>query len=129
MIDAARLSNWDDRLTAHLRAAGEAVQAGEDMFCAMFGAGAVEALTGVDPTADYRGRYAEVRDNLEAVIDGLVPIIPKALAQRGDLAWHEGNVGVVIGGDALFVGTVNDIPCLVRVARADWEKAWGVGHG
>ncbi len=88
----------------------------------------MSAITGRSPARQFRGRYLEVADNLEATIDGLFPVRPKAFARRGDLAWKDGAVGVVIGAEALFVGT-NEAgePDLVRFARPTWEKAWAVG--
>lgn len=124
----ARLKDWDDRLGSYLAAATEAVREGREHFCALFAAGAVEAQTGENPAEAFRGRYAETAENLERTIDGLFAERPKALARRGDLAWHDGAVGVVIGSDALFVGeNAAGEPDLVRVPRRDWVKAWGVG--
>lgn len=120
---SARLPDWDIRLFAFLRDAAVAVQEGREHYCALFCAGAVEAVTGDNPAAQFRGHYSEVAANLETVISGLLPEISPGVAGRGDLAWHEGSVGVVIGGDALFVGHDND---LVRVPRSAWEKAWQV---
>ena len=119
----ARLPNWDQRLFAYLSTARVAVRSGDTNYCALFAAGAVEAVTGEDPAAAFRGHYREAADNLETVISGLFPEIAVGQAGRGDLAWHEGSVGVVIGGEALFVGYDRD---LVRVPRPAWEKAWQV---
>lgn len=124
-----RLQDWEARFVAYLTEANAAALAGDGDYCALFACGAVEAVTGDDPADGFRGRFAEVRDNLEATIDDLFSEIPLALAQRGDLAWHDGSVGVVIGGEALFIGEVVGVPGLVRIARRDWVKAWGVGHG
>lgn len=122
---SGRLPTWDMALASYLAQVVPEVREGRDDLCALFAAGAVEAVTGDNPAARFRGRYAEVAEALEATIDGLFPEVPRAFAQRGDLAWYDGSVGVVVGGDALFVGD-ND---LEHVPRALWVKAWGVGRG
>jgi len=106
--------------------------------CALFAAGAVLAMTGEDPAGPFRGRYcsrwsgdellaAHGSDTLEAAIDGLFPQVAIGFAKRGDLAWHEGSVGVVAGRFALFVGEDMDGTArLIRVPRGAWEKAWAV---
>lgn len=124
-----RRPDWEARLVAYMDAARLAVEAGDEAFCGLFAAGAVEAVTGDDLAAQYRGRYREIAARLEAVIDEHLPERPRALAQRGDLAWHDGSVGVVMGDNAYFVGERDGKPALVNVPRAEWQKAWGVGHG
>lgn len=115
---------------AYLETANARVRNGNEQFCALFACGAVEAVTGANPADEYRGRFHQVADELEATFDRHFPERPAALAQRGDLAWHDGSVGVVMGGDALFVGEQPEgTPALVTVPRAAWSKAWGVGHG
>ena len=119
----ARLVDWDTRFTTYLGDARARAREGQEDYCALFASGAVEAVTGENPADRFRGHYREVADNLEAVVAGLFAEIAPGVAGRGDLAWHEGSVGVVIGADALFVGD-NE---LVRVPRHQWEKAWFVG--
>lgn len=129
-MTAVRLSDWEPRLVAYVTAARETVRAGDPSFCALFSTGAVEAVTGNNPARRYRGRYRETADRLEAAFDETFPEIPPSLAQRGDLAWYEGVVGVIMGGDAVFVGERPDgTPDLVTFPRSAWSKAWGVGHG
>jgi hypothetical protein len=120
-----RLSDWEARLAAYLGVATEAARAGTVNFCALFAAGAVEAVTGEDPAKQFRGRYAETAARLEDALDGLFPVRPVAFARRGDLAWSGAAVGVVVGSEALFV-TNRD---LLRLPRRDWSKAWTVGDG
>jgi hypothetical protein len=122
-MTSGRLPDWDSRFTAYLAEARANVRAGLEDYCALFAAGAVEAVTGENPAAAFRGRYREVADKLEHVIDGLFAEIAPGVAGRGDLAWFNGSVGVVIGGEALFVGTDRDF---VRVARHEWSRAWQV---
>lgn len=125
-----RLSDWETRFADYLAEATIAVRAGRENFCALFAAGAVEAVTGTNPAKKYRGRFRETAGRLEAALDETFAERPPALARRADLVWHNGAVGVVIGSDALFVGTnETDAPDLLRVARRDWAKAWSVGNG
>lgn len=126
---SARLPDWETRLVDYLDDARVRVEAGDDEYCALFAAGAVEAVTGDNLADEYRGRYRYVADNLQAVIDEHLPERPRALAQRGDLAWHDGSVGVVTGDEAYFVGERDGVPALVNVPRREWVKVWGVGHG
>lgn len=120
----ARLPDWDPRFTAYLAQASGMVREGREQFCALFAAGAVEAVTGDNPAATFRGRYSEVATALEETIDSLFAVKPTAFAQRGDLAWHDGCVGAVIGGEAIFIGEHGEF---VRIARREWQKAWAVG--
>lgn len=118
-----RLPDWETRLSGYLTDAMARVRAGEPAFCALFAGGAVEALVGVDPSKAFRGRLKATSEVLEETLDGLFAERPVALARRGDLAWYDGSVGVVIGDEALFVADRD----LVRVARSQWAKAWSVG--
>lgn len=123
-----RLPDWEERLSAYikevrLRIARDGA-AGE--LCALFAAGGVEAVTGRNPARRFRGRYADSADRLEEIVDALLPAVPPALAQRGDVVLHDGSLGVCFGADALFVG---EAEALVRIPRAGWLKAWGVGRG
>lgn len=130
LSDLERLPDWETRLSAYLADARPRVQAREQNLCALFAAGAVEAVTGTDPAKPFRRKYAATAKRLEAAMDELTAARPAALARRGDLAWHGGSVGVVVGSEAVFVGeTPAGAPDLVRVHRRDWEKAWSVGNG
>lgn len=106
--------------------------------CAMFAANAVVAVTGTDPIPKFRGKYSTQTGSikalkrygagtLESTIDSKFEVKPASNAIRGDLAFYEGSVGVVMGGFAVFVGENDKKPGLVKVPRADWEKAWSVG--
>lgn len=84
--------------------------------CALFAAGAVEAMTGVDPAADFRGRYRTIDEGLALVGPAghvghaatLFPEISPMRAQVGDLAEVEGDggpaLGVVIGPQIAAMG-------------------------
>lgn len=126
----ARLSTWEGDLAAYLAEARRSVRGGQKHACALFALGGAKAQTGVDVAAKYRGKYKATAARLEAAFDDEFPTVETALAQRGDLAFCDDSVGIVIGGDALFVGDGEDgKPTLIRVPRAKWSKAWAVGRG
>lgn len=132
-----RTGDWERALSAYLAECEGRPYAYGEHDCGLFAAGAVLAMTGSDPAEPFRGRYCSkwsaaeaLRDHgagtLEATLDGLFPEVPIGFARRGDLAWHEGSVGVVYGAVALFVGDVDGAARLIKVPRAAWEKAWAV---
>ena len=51
-----RLPDWEARFVAYLGAARTAVEEGRENYCALFAAGSVEAVTGDNPAAAFRGR-------------------------------------------------------------------------
>jgi hypothetical protein len=83
--------------------------------CCTFAAGAVEAMIGVDPMAEFRGTYstiAEYRQALKTIGKGtlyktLVSKFGKPVngcrGVKGDVAWHDRNCGVVLGYYAMFI--------------------------
>jgi hypothetical protein len=104
--------------------------------CCLFAAGAVIEITGEDPMSEFRGKYDSLKGSLkvikeigagtlEATLDGKFPEIGIGHAQRGDLAFFDGSVGVVMGGFAYFASDDG----LERVPRALWDKCWSVGRG
>lgn len=134
----ARISTWEAALSAYLAAQRGKPFAHGAHDCALFAAGAVLAMTGSDPAADFRGAYRSIAGSvralkdigagsLEATIDAIFPVIPAGIARRGDLVWHDGSVGVCMGGIAFFVGHEGDAVGLVMVPRAEWVKGWRIG--
>jgi hypothetical protein len=131
-----RLSDWETRLSDYISLKrSEPFEYGSNDCCA-FAAGAVQAISGEDFYAPYRGQYStefgalralqEIgQGDVEKTIDALFPEIGIGHAQRGDLAFFDGSVGVVMGGFAWFVSDEG----LERVPRAMWDKAWGVYRG
>ena len=104
--------------------------------CCLFAAGAVEAVTGDDPMSEFRGNYDSLKTSikaikdigagtLEATMDGKFPEVAIGHAQRGDLAFFNDSVGVVMGGFAYFVSDDG----LERINRSLWNKCWGVDRG
>lgn len=133
-----RRSTWEADLAAYIASVRDRPFEWGAHDCALFAAGAVIAITGDDPIPEYRGKYTtEIGSakalkrfgagTLDATLDRLFPPVPRAMAQRGDLVWHDDSVGVVMGGHALFVGREGEHEGLVKVERALWEKGWRVG--
>jgi len=104
--------------------------------CCLFASGAVEAVTGEDPMSEFRGKYDSLKGSLkaikdigagtlEATLDGKFPEVAIGNAQRGDLAFFDDSIGVVMGGFAYFVSDDG----LEKVSRDMWDKCWSVGRG
>ena len=136
-----RVSTWERRLGDYLASRRALPFAYGSNDCAMFAAGAVEALTGQDPAAAFRGAYRSAAGSvralrgigegtLEATIDAIFPAIAVGKIGRGDLVWNGEAVVVCIGAVALFVGQHGEVDALhdglVRVPRAEWVKGWRV---
>lgn len=97
-VPIVRRPDWGQRLSEFLReCVQEKVVLDWDMFsCASWACDGVEAFTGVDLFAEYRGKaksmaqtYALIHksgfDSLEAIVASKLPTIPVAFARRGDL--------------------------------------------
>lgn len=131
-----RISTWEDALSNYIVAKRhEAFEYGVND-CCLFAAGAVEAMTGEDPMPEFRDKYNSLKTSLQAIkdigsgtleatMDGKFPEVEIGHAQRGDLAFFDGSVGVVMGGFAYFVSDDG----LERINRSLWDKCWGVGRG
>lgn len=131
-----RISAWEDALVNYI-----AIKRHEPFNygvndCCLFAAGAVEAITGEDPMPEFRGKYDSLKTSLiairdigagtlEATMDGKFPEVEIGHAQRGDLAFFDDSVGVVMGSFAYFVSDDG----LERINRSFWDKCWGVGRG
>lgn len=105
-----RVRDWRARLGRYLaRAAHEPFAWGESD-CALFAAGAVEAMTGVDPAADWRGHYTTERgawrvlrrrgfESLADAVAAAMPGIAPGEAREGDIAvigeGREATIGVI----------------------------------
>lgn len=131
-----RISTWEDALSNYI--AVKRYDRFEYGFndCCLFAAGAVIAVTGEDPMPEFRGKYDSLKGSLkvikeigagtlEATMHSKFLQIEIGHAQRGDLAFFDDSVGVVMGSFAYFVSDDG----LERVNRSLWDKCWGVGRG
>lgn len=131
-----RISTWEEALSNYIATKRhEPFDYGVND-CCLFAAGAVEAITGEDPMSEFRGKYDSLKGSikalkdigagtLEATMDNKFPEVEIGHAQRGDLAFFNDSVGVVVGGFAYFVSDDG----LERINRSFWDKCWGVGRG
>jgi len=125
-----RRPDWHPRLQGFLATATGRPFAHGTHDCALFVAGAVEAMTGSDPGARYRGRYTTLKGGLKLVgRDGLADHVavfarvfaevPPALAAAGDIAVI-GEVGTpalgIFGGEAIFVLRAGGLGLMPRAA-------------
>lgn len=140
-----RLPDWEERLGVYVSSVRERPFHYGEHDCILFSAGAVEAQTGTDIAADYRGKYSDKagaaailkqvgKGTLLRTLDATLERRKPSRARRGDLVWFEASVGVCIGGEALFVGEerlaekagVLMREGLITVPRRLWAKAWAV---
>lgn len=140
-----RLPAWEELLSDFMMANREREFAWGDWDCILFACWAVEAMTGHDVAAAYRGRYSDAKGARAALrelgkgtllrtVDGEFKRKPVGYAQRGDLVWRDGCVGVCLGAGAAFLtepGLLEKYGAprlgnMVLLPRALWQKAWAV---
>lgn len=140
-----RLPDWEQRLSAYITAAWDRPFDWGQHDCILHSASAVEAQTGVDIAADYRGRYSDKASaaailktqgegTLLRTLDATLERRKPSRARRGDLVWYKGAIGVCLGAEAAFVGedrladAANVVmrEGLVMISRGLWTKAWTV---
>jgi hypothetical protein len=131
-----RVAIWEEALSDYIsNKRDEPFQYGVND-CCMFAAGAVEAMTGVDPMEEFKGTYSDLRGSikvlkeigegdLETTLDSKFEEVAISHAQRGDLAFFDESVGVIMGSFAYFVSDEG----LERIPREMWEKCWSVDFG
>lgn len=131
-----RLSDWEMQLSEYvLSKKNQPFEYGVND-CCLFAAGAVEVITGENPIPEFIGAYDSLKTSIKALktlgsgtlektMDAKFTEIQIGYAQTGDLAFHDGSIGVIIDADALFVSDDG----LVRISRDNWTKAWSVGRG
>lgn len=113
-MQITRLPDWRPRLDAWIAAAQGQVFVYGVQDCALFAAGAVEAMTGIDLAAEWRGRYASEAEG-RALVGGdhvalarsLLPARPSVLdATIGDVAIVEAPRGrqalAIVGGEHIL---------------------------
>lgn len=134
-----RMADWDTRLAAYLEPLRLRPFQWGKHDCCTFAAGAVEAMTGVDPMPEFRGRYTTAigsaraltrfgAGTLAATLDTKFATVPAPLAQRGDVVMTGGLLGICLGTFAMAVGTEGEREGLIRLPRAEWiePRAWRV---
>lgn len=93
--DLIRTKGWRGRLATYLAATATVEFRPGAHDCALFAAGAVQAMTGVDPAAAWRGRYTTLvgglrvikRDGHGGMLDLVAGLLPATTSPRaGDIA-------------------------------------------
>lgn len=137
MTKAVRMKDWEPRLVAYLAAAARREFKPGVHDCALFTAGALEAMTSVDHAADWRGRYKTLSGGRRALkkaghadhvalVASLFDEVPPAFAHRGDIAVVDGAEGAALGivqGEGIYVLRPEG---LAVVRRADMKRAFRV---
>ena len=143
--NVARRHDWPERLDAYLAQTSAQAFAWGVNDCALFACAAIEAMTGVDPAAELRGRYNTragalrvlrtegggldvVAGNLAAQ-HGFEEIKP-ALAQRGDLVLldtEDGPALAIVGHDGMNAVCAGP-QGMTRVPVLSCRRAWAVGR-
>lgn len=137
-----RYPDWEVRLAAYLEPLRTRPFAWGDHDCCTFAAGAVAAMTGVDPMPEFRGRYSTAigsaralrrfgQVTLAATLGAKFRQVPPALCHRGDIVMSDGLLGIGWGTFLFAVGREGDREGLVRIDRAKWVApiAWRVEYG
>ncbi|CUH67963.1 hypothetical protein TG4357_03310 [Thalassovita gelatinovora] len=132
-----RYPDWNSRLIKYLSTAVETPFQPGIHDCALFFAGAVEAQTGKDHAAPYRGRYTTLRGGLRVLRkDGFgdhialaahhLPEIPPSFAQPGDGAVIDTPDGPALGvvqGERIYVLGIDRLHLMPRLNAT---RAFGV---
>ena len=141
-----RRRHWEAELTRFVANNRDRRHKWGEWDCILMASSAIEAMTGTDPAAEYRGRYDDERGAAQALrdigegtlvktIDAQLERTPVSMARRGDLVEVKGSIGVCIGGVAVFVGEerfaenagIAPRQGLVTIPRTEWVRAWKVG--
>lgn len=120
-----RLENWRDRLRAYVRATARMPFEFGTNDCALFAAGAIREMTGVDLAAEFRGQYSDeatgrvllAKSGFNSPIDMLAAHFPEAeRARAGDICVVYGDVTGVSQGRAVYVLTADGIATVPATA-------------
>jgi hypothetical protein len=132
-----RFPDWEARLRIYLESVRELAFEWSTHDCCTFSAGAVEAMTGVDAMAEFRGAYSDEeaakralrrigKGTLAKTLDAKFEAVDPAFAHRGDLVLADGNLGISLGHISMHVGELGERQGLVKMPRASWSRAWKV---
>lgn len=130
-----RLPDWEARLHAYLDSVAKTPFAWGTHDCALFVGDCVQAMTGIDPAAAYRGVYSNEtgarlalkrhgKTTLVATFDDAFGMnVAPARAHRGDIVQiDDTTAGVCMGAFGFFVGDAG----LVRHPYSDFTRAWSI---
>lgn len=124
-----RLFDWNSRLHQYLEGMARAPFSWGQNDCMLFAAGAVQAMTGIDHAAEFRGRYATARggqrilrsagyESHVALAESLFREAQAvAYAREGDLAVVQTEAGLALGvfaGAGIYVVGLSGLAILPR---------------
>lgn len=132
-----RLADWEERLSAYIASAADRPHVYGEHDCFLHCMAAVEAVTGEDHAAPFRGRYANAAEGAALLReDGTGTLLrfldkrfarkPIGKAGRGDIVMVGKSIGVCMGAQAVFVGEEGEREGLVTIPRGQWGRAWAV---
>lgn len=133
-----RRDDWASRLMAVIDAAGQTPFAWGKQDCALFAADCVQAMTGEDFAAPFRGRYDTgigagralkmmgLGSLEEYVIRVLGEPVSPTLAMRGDVVLVDTPEGKALGVVAGIEAAVTGVNGLVLMPRTTWLSAWHI---
>ena len=120
-----RLPDWRHRLHGYLQDVARTPFKPGSNDCALFLAGAVEAMRGVDYAAPYRGRYTTITGGLRILrrdgFDDHIALARHHLKEKPVAFAHVGDGAVVIGEDGPALGIVQGAAIFVLTPT-------GMGH-
>lgn len=115
-----RLKDWEPRLVEYLATAARTPFQAGTHDCALFMGACVEAMTGVDPAAKWRGKYKTIKSGIArvrraghadhvAVVAAMFEEVAPAYARRGDIGVVDGSEGFgalgIVQGEGVYVLT------------------------
>lgn len=123
MMEIKRFPDWRSLLTAHLDTVARVSFAYGHNDCALFAAGCVQAMTGVDLAGRYRGLYGTLKGGLKllgqdgfdshlAIVRAHFAEVPTSFAQVGDIMVLRDEAGI----DALGMNVGERIAVLREAA-------------
>lgn len=137
MIPLARLPDWAPRLQQTIEAASGRLFSWGEHDCCLFAADCIQAMTGADLMAEFRGQYDSAESAYRLIgrrglashlSQRLGDALPALFAHRGDLMTATGEdgrpaVGICVGEKALFLGPAG----LLSLPISDCLSTWRVG--
>lgn len=132
-----RYRDWTTQLHDTIKAAHDRTFSWGEFDCCLFAADCCIAICGIDPAADYRGRYTtevgakrvlrNTHGSLEGAWDACFKRVPLAMRQRGDVVLFDCERGRCVGvvwANAIWAVTDEG----VHRVRAEPLICWSVGN-
>lgn len=138
-MSIVRYQNWEERLAVYLDRVSEEPFKWGAHDCALFSAGAVNAMTGFDPAEDYREKYDTAKGAAAALrVFGAGTLlrtmratfaseVTPSFAQRGDVVMKDAtSAGICVGRFSYFVGEEGSREGLITIPTAQCRYAFRV---